>query len=515
MKAEAHPKSFPKGRTFNSSYLKFRVRVMLLLFSLPLGGMGWAQSTTIKKSDKIETVDGKKFYIHTVEKGQTLYSIAKTYSTTVDIILSNNPDAVDGLKTGDKLKIPFLGETKKEIKEVVAIKEIKEQKPDSNLVNIINKKEIRDTISSVPVKQIGDIHVALFLPLSLAMIDAIDVGNIARGDSKLPDDSKNGIEFYEGMKLALDSLEKGGFKGKIHVYDYNLDSAGFAKLMKKPELKEMDLIIGPLSGKKFEAVLKFAKENKINMVAPTLQGNNILMGNMNVSKVTPSYATQAEAIGKYAAEKFAGQNIILFNSANPKDKPYINTFRKTANALLSKSTSDSVKEVTFATLKNFISKTKPNIIVIPSTNQSFVTEAVNKLYLTKQETKDSIIVFGMSNWMDYESLDFGYLNTLHATVSSYQFIDYNNPQTKKFILRYRSQYKSEPSSTVFSGFDVGYFYLSGLQKYGNDLQMKLPELKLKGFQTEFNFFQPDSGSGYENKGVGIMQFENYTYIRVR
>jgi len=525
---------------------KVKQTLLLLLlfhFSFLIYNCAFAQQPTpplIKKSDKVETIDGKKFYLHSVEKGQTLYSIAKAYGTTVDIVLANNQEAIDGLKAGEKLKIPFSGNTeaiKKEIekqsssqtplkKEIVSKPPAKDTtskkyatssdlKNTTNVSAPIPKKDSVGITVKYTMKSEADIHVALFLPLSLNSIDEINVDKISMGDEKMPEDIKSGIEFYEGAKIAFDSLKKDGFKGHLHVYDYNLDSAGFEKLLKKSELKEMDLIIGPLQGKKFETVEKFAKENNINIVAPSLTNNNILLGNPNASKVTPSYATQTEELAKYVSEKFAGQNIILFNSANPKDKPYLNTFKRIANPILQRSNSDTVKEITFATLTNFISKTKPNIVVIPSSNQSFVTEAVNKLFLDKQENKDSIIVFGMSNFQDIESLDFGYLNALHVYASTCTFTDYNNAQTKKFILKYRAEYKTEPTQHVFSGFDVTLYYFNALRKYGRYLNKKLPELKQKGIQTEFNFYQTDSGNGYENKGVGIMKFENYSYNRVK
>lgn len=497
------------------------------------------QPPVIKKSDKIEIFDGKKFYIHSVEKGQTLYSIARTYSTTVDIVLANNQDAVDGLKAGDKIKIPYSGNTdtvKKEIekqsKEPIK-KELSKKETTSIPVRTDSSQKHShesdlENMTTVPIKgdsslmllenikPIGDIHVALFLPLNLQSAEAIDVNKVAQGDERIEEDTRIAIEFYEGMKLAFDSLRKQGFPGFLHVYDSDLDSASFAKLVQKAELKEMDLIIGPLYGKKFEHILRFAKENKINIVSPTLKGNNMLLGNPNVSKITPSYITQTQILANYVTEKYAGQNIILFNSANPKDKPYLGTFKRTANPILQKtSAADTVKEITFTTLKNFISTTKPNIVVVASTNPSFVTEAVNKLYLHKQETKDSIIVIGLSNFEEIESLDFGYLKTLNAVISSYNFVDYRDPNTKRFILKYRNEFKTDPTEYVFAGFDAGYFYLNGLQKYGNGLQRKLPELKQKGIQTEFNFFQPDANSGYENQGVGIMKFENYSYTRIR
>ncbi len=516
----------------------------LLLFLLPLGqGLCAQQPPTIKKSDKIEVIDGKKYFIHSVEKGQTLYSIAKTYSTTVDIILANNQEAVDGIRFGDKLKVPYSGNTeavKKEIEKQSTTTQTTstpktatakttrpadstathKPRPATDLKNTATASmpiPKKDSVVSNPenVKPIGDIHVATFLPLDLSTVEIIDIEKIVHGDEKIPEDTRIGIEFYEGMKIAFDSLKKQGFQGFLHIYDSDVDSASFAKLLRKPELKEMDLIIGPLYGKRFDLVLKFAKENKINIVSPTLMGNHMLLGNPNTSKITPSYITQTEELAKYVAEKYATQNILIFNSTNPKDKPYLNTFKRTANPILQNEKADTVKEATFATLKNFISKTKPNIIIIPSTNQSFVTEAINKLYLHKQENKDSLIVLGLSNFQDIESLDFGYLKTLNAIVSSHTFIDYGNNETKKFILKYRNEFKTDPSSYAFAGFDAGYYYLSGLQKHGNAFQQKLPEIKYKGLQSEFNFFQSDPNSGYENRGVGIMKFENYSYVRVK
>lgn len=43
--------------------------------------------------------------VHTVTRGETIYSISKLYSVPVDLIYSSNPEARHGLKTGDKLTI--------------------------------------------------------------------------------------------------------------------------------------------------------------------------------------------------------------------------------------------------------------------------------------------------------------------------------------------------------------------------------------------------------------------------
>lgn len=81
--------------------LYFILMLLVTFCLLPLLQIGQTKSTDIK------TINGKKYYIHIVEKGQSLYAIAKTYSMDINSVLAENDDAIDGLKNGQTLKIPF------------------------------------------------------------------------------------------------------------------------------------------------------------------------------------------------------------------------------------------------------------------------------------------------------------------------------------------------------------------------------------------------------------------------
>lgn len=61
---------------------------------------------TIKSPTSVR-IDGQDYYVHTVAKGDTFYSLGRTYSVADSVILRNNPQTADGLKTGQLLKIPF------------------------------------------------------------------------------------------------------------------------------------------------------------------------------------------------------------------------------------------------------------------------------------------------------------------------------------------------------------------------------------------------------------------------
>jgi len=59
-----------------------------------------------QKDFAIEEIDGQKFYVHTVEKGNTLYGISKLYNVDLQLIKDNNESAVGGLSLGQVIRIP-------------------------------------------------------------------------------------------------------------------------------------------------------------------------------------------------------------------------------------------------------------------------------------------------------------------------------------------------------------------------------------------------------------------------
>lgn len=53
-------------------------------------------------------IGGEKFYIHTVLPGETLYSLSRAYDVGERVIVQYNPSAAEGLRTDERLKIPFV-----------------------------------------------------------------------------------------------------------------------------------------------------------------------------------------------------------------------------------------------------------------------------------------------------------------------------------------------------------------------------------------------------------------------
>ena len=90
-------------------------------------GISFAQEEkAIVKSEKIEVINGKKFYLHTIEKGHTLYSISKVYQVDIKVLEADTLNL--HLKIGQIIQIPFKSEVKETIVKTPA-------KPDTIYIN--------------------------------------------------------------------------------------------------------------------------------------------------------------------------------------------------------------------------------------------------------------------------------------------------------------------------------------------------------------------------------------------
>ena len=84
---------------------KFIILLAIIVISY---AHGYAQETvTVKKSTKTEIINGKKFYIHEIQKGETIYAISKAYNVDKNVIAIENPDVFEKFTPGQILHIPI------------------------------------------------------------------------------------------------------------------------------------------------------------------------------------------------------------------------------------------------------------------------------------------------------------------------------------------------------------------------------------------------------------------------
>ncbi len=92
-------------------YMKSVIKLLFVafLFFTVSSGLNAQKNETLKKSNKTIFILGKKYYLHKVKRGQTLYALSNAYNVPIQDIINENSNLLKGgLKSGMELKIPVV-----------------------------------------------------------------------------------------------------------------------------------------------------------------------------------------------------------------------------------------------------------------------------------------------------------------------------------------------------------------------------------------------------------------------
>ena len=464
---------------------------------------------------------GDSIILHKVQAGETMYGISSKYGVSQQAILSANDNLTDGLKKGIKIRIPL----KRKVVLAPETINLSVTKNVDSLTEQISAIAILDT-TSTRIKEVYD--VAILLPFYLEENKRRKEKCPPFGECLTYSKTFRALNFHHGIMMAIDSLQNAGMNLNVHVYDTENNEEVINKILSKPELKKMDLILGPIYVKEIKLVSKFAKANKIQMICPVPVSNKALYQNPYVSKLTASKYTQVEYLAKYLAKTHNAENVILVrNKYNKSDEVLFKLFKRTFaqellaypnrkidSARIAASVGTSSKLVY---VQNQMVAERKNIIVDLSTDLGHVSNLFTKLASTMNANPYSryeVELFGMEAWKNFETIDEKYKNRFHLNIITPGHVDFKTEESIEFISKYRTRYGTDPDRFAFIGFDAAFTNLKGLFLYGSEFAKHYDLLLTKGNFTTSNYKASEIGSGYENKNVKIIHYDNYELKKI-
>ncbi len=508
--------------------------------SLPVGFMLRIPKSSIHvKSVKQISNKDDLFIKHKVKRRETLFSISRKYNVDIDIIKKVNSTVnLSRLKRGTILKIP----TPKWFEEVYYHEEIK-KKEDEVLV----QKTIKDSIAYAdcvsynyyamrPVLKIG-----LLLPFNVAeshraniITEKDDDGEIVekeRDEKIISNKSKVFVEFYDGVLMALDKLKKEDTDIELFVYDTKSDSTDkVTEILQKPEVANLDMIIGPAFAVNLKPVADFAKLHDIKLVYPFSTINPELESNPKMFQVSPVDTLLFSVIEQEILKNINGKRVIVIRtndnseyekklSNDIKEKIYWNNFR---NGVQPDYVEFKFIQGELNGLEELFVKDVENVIIIPSKNEAYVSGIVTTLAGIVKKKKINATLWGLPDWLRFQSLKPEDVHQLNGHIFSYYRMDYTNTGTQDFIRKYREWYKTEPMSispyfqkasvrSNFSrfgiwGYDVSYYFINALKTYGTSFEYCLDEYNPHLIQSDFKFKRISNWGGMFNTGLFILNF---------
>ena len=455
----------------------------------------WVPASAVDSSEpEVPTrpATNKELVLYLIEKGEGFYSLERKFGLSQSDIVKLNPTMKDGLKSDAQIWIPKENYDRYKNTPFTST-------PNYDFENSNNT--LRSTSSPNNVKEISYI-----LPFKVADIGSTN--KAAALKARLTDNKITPVatDFYSGVLIALDSLQKMGYKFKVNVYDSEGD---IKKITSNANIQNSQVVIGPFTTKSFNAVAELITNNKTAVLAPLANKNIVL--NPNVYQTLPSDEVQQNQMINYLNKNYSDENmIILADSKNTGLRDKLE--RAFPNAKV-------VTEMSANGFANALNYSKENVVLLQSNDIGYVSLAVrllhNALKVKKNNAHPKIILATVErgNVFDSNSLSNNQLSDLHFT---YPTVNKYSNGSDSFSVRYQKTYGILPNKYAIRGFDLTMDAVLRLGVSGNLNSNNTRIGETSFLENKFAYLKNSyKGGGYENQGVYIVQYDNMEIKEVK
>ena len=431
--------------------------------------------------------------MHKVKRRETVFSISRKYGITEEELIAANPEIKDKekVKRGTLLCIPYPAaqEQQAEQNEPAHI-------PTNTELFQANQKE---------AKRYKTIRAAIVLPFY----------NVAKSESARM------IEYYEGFLMAVDSLKRTGTSIDLYTYNSGPESASLNSILDKPEMKQMDIIFGPLYKGHITPLADFAKKNNIRLVIPFTSKDNTVFRNPNIYQINTPQSYLYSEVYDHFIRQFSKANIVFINATQgTKDKAdFIKGLKEElrGKGITFKSLDENA---TAASIGAVLATGRENVFIPTSGSNLTLIKILPQLTLTVREhPEQSIHLFGYPEWQTYTK---DHLEAFFELDTYFYSSFYTNnllPASIRFTRNYQQWYRKDMEERYpkfgMLGFDTGYFFLKGLSSYGTEFEKDIQQLNLIPIQTGFKFQRVNNWGGFINRKVFFIHFtKNFELVKL-
>lgn len=580
----------------------------------------------VEKSSIIVFINGQKFYVHTVKTGDTLFSLAKAYEVSEDVIRQHNSSVSNGLKLDQTVKIPVSEAAQQNAKAEkrrkkdfithkvqrgqtlyaiardynISVATLREDNPSINpqalsvgetlwirrsAVGLSTEAEAQEqmveyaqTLNSVTdddgydhhVVQAGETIYSLsrrfgiteqeFARLNdvsaglkagaMVRVPRVEQSNLSEAIEQenqlstevhfsaipsterlnvalmLPMNINNRanasyVEFYQGFLLGLEQLKVSGRgETKLTVYNTAHDPLNVEHIVGSTMFEGTNLIIGPVYEDELAPVVRYAEQNSVPIVSP--------LANIATVQSPTLYQLSPSAEHKYdkVADLVDGERDIYMIYADSYDeefeaeaktllhgRPYFSyTYSFEEQKSLFKPRSPETPEV--ESMDTILMSERPRLFVVLANKEVDVDRILGTISSSKVAVSERSIpcaeytVLGTSRWGRYANIDHTtYFNNNVVMISTYH-AKRDNVAVREFDSRYIEAYGTLPSLYAYRGYDTAIIFGGGMR---SDIEYNMLDKRYAPLQTVYKFVQDKENGKYVNQEwMRVNYNDNYT-----
>ena len=330
------------------------------------------------------------------------------------------------------------------------------------------------------------------------------------------------MELYSGMLMALDTLNQEGKYLNIFPYDTKRNSEITEAIFEKPEMKSMDLIVGPLFPGPLRVANNFSFENQINMINPLISNSDAIQNNPFSFLFKADTETQALAAAQLAIDSVKNKYAMIFYENNERDSlnaytysqriqeagfevlvnaGVVDTTVRQAYDLLTekyevgyvKDQVDSVLALSIPGSERYVKERKSSItkdsieyyeefftlapdsighVYVASSKALFASNFISALSVRADSTR----LIGRGNWKEFPTLTLEEMERLGIYFIDPEYVDHTTEAFEKFRRNYMQLYKTEPSFNAIIGYEMMYYVGNMIKNFGHYFQKGNPEI---------------------------------------
>jgi hypothetical protein len=328
----------------------------------------------------------------------------------------------------------------------------------------------------------------IFIPLYLD--SAFPAGKYKHGNS-IPNHIINGLDFFNGVKIAADELNAEGIATRIQILD-SKSANSLDQLFRDTTFEDMGIVISAAqSASEFKSIAERLRPTGTPLIS--LLPNDAGVSNYpQLLLANSTLKVHCEQLYKFVQRNHSIDNIVMLNSAGVAEnrlKQYLQ--EENANT---KSVPLKWQEVDFSeslnteTLVTLLDSNQLNIIIAPTLN-GVQAQRIVKMLSSLSSTYRSA-VFGMPTWEtvaftkpEFKNVDVWY-GTPFVTSSGNAYL------TEQFTKKFNDLTNSRPGDMAYRGYEITLRYIKTMVAFGPDFMKHINDYQFKMF-NDFNF-QPVS-----------------------
>ena len=371
---------------------------------------------------------------------------------------------------------------------------------------------VKDTVVA-PVLQVKTIRITLLLPLQLTKHFEND--STPDTDPLIIQDALPALHFYEGAQLAKDTLSSLHCNIVYSVVDAGYDSLSTVTRLNIYNAGDADAVISLLPPMYFKALSVASQRWKKPVYLFNGTNPQALENYPYLCLVTPSNLTQIRQTAAYIAAGNTSSNIVAVYREQRKENDIASLFGGVIDSLQGKPGAciQFNWKGGWSALKAKLSKSKPNVLIIPTSDESFLSSLLNKL--KEEESGMTIRLVGMPAWETFESIDPMLLKKYETVLfNGGSYFDIKSPEVAVFRKDFIHTYHADPLLQAYMAYDVVRYIAAEV----NMAEMHVKPMKytpLLPGNRNLKLTPVCEGCGQENKSVNFLKYGEYEFVLVK